>query len=45
MQGRGRKWIVLLQSSSLVTSFIRGLGSQSGGLKGVMREEECGRGM
>ena len=42
---KGSTWIVLLQGSSLVTSVTRGLDGQSGGQKGGMREEECGRGM
>ena len=45
MQGKESTWIVLLQISSLVTSVTRGLVGQSRGSKGVMREEECGRGV
>ena len=41
MEERGSTGVVLLQSSSLVTSVTRGLDCQSGGSKGVMREEEC----
>ena len=34
-----------LQGSNLVTSVIRGLGGQNRGSRGVMREEECVRGI
>ncbi len=44
MQREESTWIVLLQSSSLVTSVTRGLDDQCGGSKGIMRGEECERG-
>ena len=45
MQGEESTWIVLLQSSSLVTSVTRGLDREEGQdrwLEGVMREEKWG---
>ncbi len=48
MQGKGRKWIAVLQIHSPIKSITRGLdmrGWSKWMVKGVMREKECGRGM